>query len=260
LEASASDTWSEAGELAEGIHIDMFLERLNRMNAKTTSLNAKNLEALGVERLAALLIEISAGDAVAKRRLQMELAGALSAAELVKTVRKRLVSIARSRSVVDWRGIKPMAADLETQRAAIVGTVAKDDPQEALDLLWRLMGLAQPVFARCDDSNGVISPIFHQACADLGDIALRTQITPAWLADQAFDALLANDHGQFDGLIPALAPALGPEGLEHLKLRMIDWSNRPVPRPAEKDRVKIGWSSSGGFMPMRSRRGLALTR
>ncbi|MGE4341394.1 MAG: DUF6880 family protein, partial [Pigmentiphaga sp.] len=36
--------------------------------AKTTTLNAKNLEALGAERLAALLIEISTGDTVAKRR------------------------------------------------------------------------------------------------------------------------------------------------------------------------------------------------
>ena len=34
--------------------------------AKITTLNVKNLEALGAERLAALLIEISTGDAAAK--------------------------------------------------------------------------------------------------------------------------------------------------------------------------------------------------
>src|SRR5215467_15915463 len=42
-----------------------------------------------------------------------------------------------------------------------------------------------------------------------------------------------------------LAPALGQTGLEHLKRRMIDLSNRPVTKPAEKERIKIGWSSSG---------------
>src|SRR4029077_4824329 len=31
----------------------------------------------------------------------------------------------------------------------------------------------------------------------------------------------------------------------HLKQRMIDLSNRPVKKPAEENRVKIGWSSSG---------------
>lgn len=43
--------------------------------AKTAALNAQNLEALGAERLAALLIEISTGDVAAKSRLWMELKG-----------------------------------------------------------------------------------------------------------------------------------------------------------------------------------------
>ena len=54
-----------------------------------------------------------------------------------------------------------------------------------------------------------------------------------------------NGYGQFDELIRVLAPALGQAGLEHLKQRMRALSNRPVTKPAEKDRVEIGWSSSG---------------
>src|SRR5207237_6350790 len=68
---------------------------------------------------------------------------------------------------------------------------------------------------------------------------------PTALADQAFDALTRNDYGQFDELISVLSPVLGQAGLEHLKRRMVDLSNQPVKKPAEKDRVKIGWSSSG---------------
>ena len=74
--------------------------------AKKTTLNAKNLEALGVERLAELLIEISTGDAAAKRRLRMELAGAGSPGELAKEIPKRLTSIARSQSFIDWRSVR----------------------------------------------------------------------------------------------------------------------------------------------------------
>jgi hypothetical protein len=74
--------------------------------AAKTSLNAKNLEPLGAERLAELLIEISFGNTAAKRRLRLELAGAHSPAELAKEVRKRLFAIGRSRSFLDWQGVR----------------------------------------------------------------------------------------------------------------------------------------------------------
>jgi hypothetical protein len=212
--------------------------------AKTT-LNTKNLEALGAERLAELLLEISAGNAAAKRRLRLALAGAQSPGEVAKEVRKRLATIARSRSFVDWQGLKLLADDLETQRRAIVETVAGAEPQEALDLLWRLMALAPSVFERCDDSNGVMRTVFRQVCRDLGEVALKAGADPTSLADRAFEALIANHYGQFDGLIRVLAPSLGQLGLEHLKQRMIDLSNQPVKKPAEKDRVTIGWGSGG---------------
>ena len=86
--------------------------------AAKTAINAKNLEALGAERLAELLIEISAGNTAVKRRLRMELAGARSPAELAKEVRKRLTIITRSRSFVDWQGARSLANDLDTQRRA----------------------------------------------------------------------------------------------------------------------------------------------
>jgi hypothetical protein len=116
--------------------------------AAKTALNAKNLEALGPERLAQLLMEISTGDAAVKRRLRFELAGAQSPGELAREVRKRLTAIARSRSFVDWQGVRSLADDLDTQRRAIVETVAQVNPKEALDLLWRFMALGSSVFER----------------------------------------------------------------------------------------------------------------
>ena len=105
--------------------------------------------------------------------------------------------------------------------------------------------MASPVFERCDDSSGTVIGVFREACSDIGDLALKASTDPTSLANQAFAALTVNDYGQFDEFIQVLAPALGQAGLEHLKQRMIDLSNRPVTKPAEKDRVKIGWSSAG---------------
>jgi Family of unknown function (DUF6880) len=55
--------------------------------ASKKTLNAKNLEALGAQRLAELLIDISAGDASAKRRLRLELAGAESPDDVAEASR-----------------------------------------------------------------------------------------------------------------------------------------------------------------------------
>ena len=213
--------------------------------ASKKSLNAGNLEALGAARLAALLIEISDGNATAKRRLRLELAGADGPAELAKEIRKRLATIARSRSFVEWQDVKPLISDLEAQRRAIVDQVAARMPAEGLDLMWRFLDLASSVFARADDSNGAISGVFRPAVADLGEIARVVGPDPKQLGDQVFSALTQNDYGQFDKLIQVLQPVLGPTGLEHLKQRMIALSAKPVPRPATTDRKAVGWSSSG---------------
>ena len=143
--------------------------------AGKTALNAKNLEALGPARLAELLVEISAGNAAAKRRLRLELAGAQSPGEVAKEVRKRLMAVARS--FVDWQGIRSLADDLDTQRRAIVVRVATAEPREALDLLWRFMALASSVFGRCDDSNGSVTGSFTKPAATSAVLPCRPRLT-----------------------------------------------------------------------------------
>lgn len=159
------------------------------MSSKKT-LNAKNLAMLGAERLAELLIEISTGDAAAKRRLRLELAGAEGPSEVAKEVRKWLTAIARSRSFVDWQNRRALVDDLEAQRRAVVEQVVQADPAEALDLMWRFLALASSIFERCDDSSGTVIGIFHNACADLGAIAAAAKVNPTSLADHAFQALI----------------------------------------------------------------------
>lgn len=215
--------------------------------ASKTTLNATNLEALGAARLAELLIEISTGDAAIKRRLRLELAGAASPAEAAREIRKRLATIAKARSFIDWQKHSAFIADLEAQRRAILDKVAKGDPTEALDLMWRFMTLAGPVFERCDDSNGTVGDVFRAACEDLGGLATAARPDTAGLADRAFDALCENHYGEFDDLIAGLAPALGAAGLACLKARILEYSKAPLPTPRKKDAQVIGWGSGGAI-------------
>lgn len=214
------------------------------MAAKTT-LNAKNLEALGTQRLAELLIEISTGSAAHKRRLRMELAGSHSSAEVSREVRKRLASIARARTFINGRKVKALKADLETQRKTIVDVVAADDPKEGFELIWQFLAIAGSIFERSDDGNGSLVESFHQACTDAGVIAKAANLDLDSLANRILSAVQDNGYGQYDRLITAMVPALGNDGLERLKTLVVQWSKEAADKPAQSDRHVIGWSSKG---------------
>lgn len=214
--------------------------------AAKTKLNAQNLEALGAERLATLLLELSEGNAAAKRRLRVELAASAGPDEAAREVRKRLTTIGRSRGMVDWPKVPALATDLEMQRQAIVGTIGKAAPADALELMWRFIALSNGVLERCDDSNGRLVDIFRQGCHDLAALAEAARPDVPALADQVFDSLCANDYGQYDELLAALAPALGHEGLERVKQSLIAYGEATEPAtPASEERVVIGWSQNG---------------
>lgn len=212
--------------------------------APKTTLNAKNLEALGAERLAALLIEISTGNAASKRRLRLELAGAQSSAEVAREVRKRLSSIDRSRTIIDWKKIKALRADLETQRTTILGAIAEDDPDEALELLWQFLGLAGPLLERCNTNSDPLIACFQAACTDLGVVAQKSSSKQRQrLPEQVHSALKRNDYGQYDPMIRELSPVLGTDGLTRLQSLLQAWVDEPAEPP--EDRIVIGWGMSG---------------
>ena len=105
--------------------------------AKRKTLSTDTLQALGAAHLAALLMDIAEGDAALKRRLRMEIAGPAQAAA---EVHKRIASLKRAKSYIEWNKTKALVVDLETQLGAITGKVAPLAPAEALDLLWRWRG------------------------------------------------------------------------------------------------------------------------
>jgi hypothetical protein len=230
--------------------------------ASRTTLNAANLKALGAERLAGLLIEISTGDAAAKRKLRLALAGAQSPKDAAREVTKRLTSIARARTFVTWRNRKKLVDDLETQRRAIVDQIAPADPDEALDLIWRFLALADPVFERCDDSSGTVIGIFHRALSDLADIATKAGADPKITADRVFAALQDNGYGQYDGIITLLTPVLGETGLAHLEQRVREYGREEikVPPPEERRAVAYGLNITIYADEMRARQRDSMVR
>ncbi len=209
------------------------------------SLTAKTLEALGAPRLAELLIDIAAADPVMRRRLRLVLAGEAGGGEAAREVQKRLATLAKARSFVEWNKVKTLADDLAAQHRAIVDIVAKTDPREALDLLWRFMELVDPIMQRCDDGHGRLADVFRAAANDLAPLALAAEVDPGELARNVFGAVRNNGYGQFDGLIANMADALGATGLAALKQRFLAWEQEALVRPAQGERRVIGYGSGG---------------
>ena len=211
----------------------------------TKTLNTKNLEAMGSERLAALLMEVATGDAAVKRRLRLALAGEAGPSDAAREIAKRLAAILKARSIIDWHQVKPLAADLAAQHGAIMKLVAPHDPSAALDLLWRFAACAEPVFARSDDGSGRLADVFRAAVDDLGPVACAARIDPAVLAERAFAAVRDDRYGAYDGLVDALAPALGTSGLERLRALGLAWQAQTVAVPPQAERMVVGWASDG---------------
>jgi hypothetical protein len=188
--------------------------------ASKKTVTFENLAALGLERLAAILVDLADADAEVKRRLRLELAAQVGGDTITAEIGKRITALKNAHSFVDWQKQQDFVKDLDLQRTMIVERVAPSRPDLALDLMWRFMALAEPVINRVDDSNGSVGDVLRSACEDLGVIAVKARPDPVGLADQVFAALLANDYGVFDGLVKAIVPALGEAGLAHLRNRL----------------------------------------
>lgn len=135
------------------------------------TVTATNLLALGGERLAALLFEAASTDPALKRRLRMELAAEISAADLAFEIDKRLTALATSRARVSWRKRPALFIDLQSLRRVIVDRLAALDAKLALDRLAGWFDLYPGLAARVSDAKGELPLMFDAATSDLGVVA-----------------------------------------------------------------------------------------
>ncbi len=191
--------------------------------ATRRKLTKEQLTKLGVDVLSDLLVEEATRNADLKQRLVLLLASENGPDALAKEVRKRIATIAQSASFIDWKGVKKFEQDLQMPLDAIVRQIAPVDSDQALELMWRFLDASEPCLDRCDDSNGAIVGMFHNAVDWLGDIANNHPSLPDTFADHVFERLQANHYGVYDGLLSAVYPALSTQSAARLKQCLMDW-------------------------------------
>lgn len=172
--------------------------------ASAKRLTAANLEALGPEGLAALLLELSDSQPALKRRLRMELSAKIGAGPLAEEIDKRLAMIAGSKAKVSWRKRPEFILDLDVLRRMIAGKLAELDSGIAMRRLWTFLDLADGLSLRVKDPKGEVDQVFAAAAENMAALAPRAPADIA-LAGEVADMLFKGSSAWGERLGPALA-------------------------------------------------------
>ena len=187
------------------------------------TLNAKNLVALGPERLAELVMDLVQGSASLKREARAALLEVAGSAALGAEVRKRLATIKRSHTFVGYKKRKAFLRDLTQQRDIIVTRIAPQDPATAHDLLWQFLDMTDQVFRRVDDDQGIFAEVYREACDSLALIAIAAKVDPEKLADRVFTTVTERSgYRVFDDFIETMQDALGEVGIGALTAKFTE--------------------------------------
>lgn len=190
-------------------------------------LTQANLEALGAERLAALLLELGDSQPALKRRLRMELAAEVGAGDLALEVDKRIDALAASKARVSWRKRGELIVDLHVLRVMIARRLGDLDPAIALPRLVTFVSLADPLGARVRDPRGELDAVFAAAAQDLTVLTATAPAPGAALVDQVAALLL---RGSSD-MAARLAGALRPLGAAFGQALLATLTAQPRLRP-----------------------------
>jgi hypothetical protein len=138
--------------------------------ARGKEITADKLEALGARRLAELLAELSTADPVVRKAAKLALAAGQSPAKLLAEIDKRIRTIARSKTFIDWDRRKPLVQELENLRTTITGTLAPLDARAAAERMVDFLNLSDTLYERVYDSSGTVATVFRRAVADVGHL------------------------------------------------------------------------------------------
>jgi hypothetical protein len=210
--------------------------------ARGNVLTPEELAKLGAKQLAELLVEACQSNPQLRHRVEILQASTKSADEFERTLAKRIVTLSRACSVVDWRKVPELEAELAILREGIVWQLGAEEPRLASELMWRFLAVAKPTIERVDDSSGRISDEFRCAAEDLGCLLTRVPDLDRIKLAERFHEKMAEDEYGFTALIINSAPeALGSEGRKKLhELLKADLERLP-PRQEKEDRVSVGW-------------------
>jgi hypothetical protein len=126
-------------------------------------LTIETLSKLGRRRLAELLIAEAAGNRQLTQTLNFAISAEEGPAALGASLRKRLATLAKSRSMLSYDDNgRELTGELDGLRTTIVEIIGPRESGLAFELLWELIDLHPSILERVDDSNGSVKTVFRR--------------------------------------------------------------------------------------------------
>ena len=189
--------------------------------ARRATLTQETLGALGVDKLAKLILDEVQQNAPFKRIITAALAGAKGPGAVAGIIDRRLASLERARGYIDWDKRKAFAADLKATVSTIVYELGSADPAAAVERILRFVQSADGVFERIDDPSGSIGGIYQDAAAALPAITMRIPADDRLhLLDRLVRLLLADEYGFIGEAVDGFISILATEELTSLDLAL----------------------------------------
>lgn len=205
-----------------------------RPKSASKRLTQGNLEALGTERLVALLMELADSQPNLKRRLRMELAAEVGACDLAEEIDKRVTMLATSRAKVSWRKRGELIVDLHALRRIIGGRLGELDPALGMARLVVFLDLAEDLAMRVKDPKGELAAVFAAAAQDLGALAERSPPAGPELVEALAD-ILVRARPTWSAWLAAALPGMGrPFSRDLLAAINAQREARPALRPSSQ--------------------------
>jgi hypothetical protein len=188
----------------------------------TVPLTADTIASIGMDRLAALVLDHAAQDELLARKLELAIAAATPDIDiLIARVRSDIALTRQDNTFYGYYQAGQLADDLEATRRAIVEDVLPRSPCAAADLLAEFVHLDRHVMEQCDDSDGRVGMVIQEAVEDLGRAwAAVPDGDLGEMADLVLELVHDNDYGVHERVVTAFKDALDVEGLIILEQRV----------------------------------------
>lgn len=200
--------------------------------ARKPALNAQALAALGVERLAQLVLDEAGSNAAFRKIVNAALAGRKGPNAVAALIDRRLAALERARGFIDWEKTRDFAADLEATVKTIVQELGALDAGQAVERLLRFIATQESVLERIGDSGARIENVYDSAVDELSPLAARmSEADRNRLPDMAMAALGTSNYGSLQYAAEAFAGHIPAAALEAWDRQLAERAKAMPPSP-----------------------------
>jgi hypothetical protein len=141
--------------------------------ARKPALSAETLKALGVETLAALVLDGAEQDATFRKRVLAALANIKGPEAVMAVLDKRLAALGRAAASIGWAKRKDFVADLDLHIAILLRDLAPAAPLAAAERILTFLAVEHSTMERFGEGSSVLEERFGQLALALPPLVGR---------------------------------------------------------------------------------------